>query len=241
MTQLPSPALETSFASHVAVLTWAMLFPTATTLAYFIVLAGDPSMGLAYGFSKIAQFAVPIVWVLAVQRRRIAWTRPDRRSVLWGIAFGLAAVAVGLITYFGYFKSSPLLAGTPELVADKVRGMRLDSPTKYVLFALFLALPHSLLEEYYWRWFVFGQLRRVASLRVALALSSLAFMSHHVIVISQFVPNAPGVALFSLCVAFGGAVWAWLYHRCGSLYGPWASHALLDCGVMVIGYDLVFA
>ncbi len=241
MTQLPPPELETSFASHIAVLTWAMLFPTATTLAYFIVLAGEPSMGLVYGASKVAQFAVPIVWVLAVQRRRIAWTGPDRRSVLWGIAFGLAGLAVGLIAYFGYFKSSPLLVGTPDLVADKVRGMSLDSPTQYVLFALFLALPHSLMEEYYWRWFVFGQLRRVASLRVSVALSSLTFMSHHVIVISQFVPHAPGVVLFSLCVAFGGAVWAWLYHRYGSIYGPWASHVLLDCGVMAIGYDLVFA
>ena len=107
-------------------------------------------------------------------------------------------------------------------------------------FALFLSIPHSLLEEYYWRWFVFGQLRRTAPFGVALAVSSLAFMSHHVIVIHQMLQQGWGVTLFfSLCVAAGGAAWAWLYERSRSLYGPWISHLLVDCGIMYLGFDLI--
>ena len=30
-----------------------------------------------------------------------------------------------------------------------------------------------------------------------------------------------------------------LYERYGSLYGPWLSHLLVDCGIMFIGYDLI--
>ena len=118
--------------------------------------------------------------------------------------------------------------------------MGLASPAMYITFALFLAIPHSLLEEYYWRWFVFGQLRRVTSWRVALLVSSLGFMAHHVIVINQFLQQGWAVTLFfSLCVAWGGCLWAWLYERFRSLYGPWLSHLLVDCGIMSIGYDLI--
>ena len=36
----------------------------------------------------------------------------------------------------------------------------------------------------------------------------------------------------------GGGVWAWLYHKSGSLVGPWVSHMLIDFGLMWIGFDL---
>jgi membrane protease YdiL (CAAX protease family) len=45
---------------------------------------------------------------------------------------------------------------------------------------------------------------------------------------------------FSLSVAGGGVVWAWLYERTGSIYPAWVSHLLVDAGLFVIGYDLVF-
>jgi membrane protease YdiL (CAAX protease family) len=118
--------------------------------------------------------------------------------------------------------------------------MGLGSPLVYGLFALFLAVPHSFLEEYYWRWFVFGQLRRVTPTLAAMVISSLGFMAHHVIVIHQFLQQGwPITLFFSLCVALGGFLWAWLYVRSRSLYGPWVSHLLVDFGIMYIGYNLV--
>ena len=30
-----------------------------------------------------------------------------------------------------------------------------------------------------------------------------------------------------------GAAWAWIYHRSGSLLGPWLSHLLIDAGIFV--------
>jgi len=45
--------------------------------------------------------------------------------------------------------------------------------------------------------------------------------------------------LISFSVALGGAFWAWLYHRSGSLVGPWLSHLLVDSAIFVIGYDIV--
>ena len=232
--------LETSRTAHIMALAFVIMLPTVSTLLYFVVLSGSPWMKGVYFSSKLVQFAFPLVWVLAVQRRKLQLAWPDSQSIKPGLVVGLLIVATGLGAYFGYLKTSPFLQTAPELIQLKIADMGLTSPAIFVAFALFLAVPHSLLEEYYWRWFVFGQLRRVMPFGVALLLSSLGFMAHHVIVIHQFLQQGWGVTLFfSLCVAFGGGLWAWLYERFGSLYGPWFSHLLVDCGIMFIGFDLI--
>lgn len=73
--------LETSWAVHIAALTFVMLLPTVATLLYFVVLSGSPWMKGVYFGSKVVQFAFPLVWVLAVQRRKIHLTRPDSQSI----------------------------------------------------------------------------------------------------------------------------------------------------------------
>jgi membrane protease YdiL (CAAX protease family) len=121
-----------------------------------------------------------------------------------------------------------------------VAGFGLDSVSKFVALGVFYSLAHSLLEEYYWRWFVFGQLRSLVRLWPAIIVASLGFMAHHVLVLSLYFGwwTWPTL-LFSACVAVGGAFWAWLYDRTGSLLGPWLSHLLVDAGIFFIGFELV--
>ena len=73
-----------------------------------------------------------------------------------------------------------------------------------------------------------------------MAVSSLAFTAHHVLVLGFYFGRLwwPTV-IFSLAVAIGGVFWAWLYQKSGSLYGPWLSHALVDAALFLIGYDLI--
>jgi membrane protease YdiL (CAAX protease family) len=51
--------------------------------------------------------------------------------------------------------------------------------------------------------------------------------------------TSPLTLLFSASVAVGGAFWAWLYERTGSLLGPWLSHLVIDAGIFFIGFKLV--
>lgn len=235
----PDAPLETSRATHIAAICFAMVLPTVATLVYFVFLSGSDLMKIVYFGSKILQFSFPLIWVLAIQRHRLYISRPKWNSIFAGVLVGIGIVGTGLLAYYGFLKDSTYLQNAPALVTAKVSEMGLTTPTMYILFALFLAVPHSLLEEYYWRWFVFGQTKRVTGANAAILISSLGFMSHHVIVIHQFLDNGWGVTLFfSLCVATGGVLWAWLYNRYKTLYGPWVSHLLVDLGIMYIGYDL---
>ncbi len=223
-------------------LAFALTFPTLLTLAYFVLLADSPAgiQRAVGGIGKGIQFAFPLFWILAVRRQRLGWKPPGTKGLAENLAFGVSVFAALLLLYHTWLGPSGLLDAAGEEIRKKVIGFGMDTPAKYFALAAFYALGHSLLEEYYWRWFVFGQLRRLLPLWAAVLVSSLGFMAHHVLILATFFgwPSWATV-LFSLAVASGGAIWAWLYHRSGSLYGPWLSHLLVDAGIFILGYQMV--
>jgi membrane protease YdiL (CAAX protease family) len=226
------------------------VYPTLLTWVYFVWLADDPAIlqQASYSIGKLIQFAFPLVWVVMVQRERLGWQRsrlasdrrPGHRGWLIGLAFGVVIVAAMLLIYHTLLKPAGLFIEPAQAVNQKVAGLGIDSLAKFAALGVFYATVHSFLEEYYWRWFVFAQLRRLASLPTAICLSSLGFMAHHVLVLGQFFGwSSAATYLFSLAIAIGGAFWAWLYARSGSLVGPWLSHLLIDAGIFLVGYDLL--
>lgn len=223
---------------------WAMVaialsFPTLTTWIYFVVLAGSLHAKGVYAAGKVVQFALPVAWAVLWQRRAVRLSAPSSRGVGVGLALGLAVVAGMMALYYGYLKTSPVLQSAPQAIGAKLVDFGVDSPLTFLALAAFLSLLHSLLEEYYWRWFAFGELSRSLPFLAAAAVSSLGFMSHHVLVLAGFLQGYGAATwFFSLCIAAGGMLWAWIYRRTGTLYGPWLSHLAIDAGLMWIGYDL---
>ena len=89
------------------------------------------------------------------------------------------------------------------------------------------------------RWFVYRLLSWCLPDSVAIVLSSLSFMAHHVVLMVVFFGlTSPLAYLFSFGVAIGGGVWAWLYGRSGNFVAAWLRHAIVDMALFVIGYDL---
>lgn len=228
----------------------ALVFPTIATWLYFVQYAGSASVRVVYGVGKVVQFCFPVLYVGLVERGRARLTSRGQgpagrlrllQSLLIGLVMGIAVVALMLLLYGAIFKHSPTFADAPAEVRVKLQDAGADSRIGFLVLALFYSLFHSLLEEYYWRWFVFGRLRYLLHFWPAVAISSLGFMAHHTIVIGKYFGGlSPMTILLSLGVAVGGAMWAWLYERSGVLYGPWLSHALVDAGLMAVGYDMVW-
>ena len=223
---------------------FAMLFPSVLTGTYFVLLAGFPSdvQQSVYFVGKCLQFGFPVAWVFLFLREKPRWHRRGLQGVGWGLGFGsFVLLAMGGL-YIVWLKSSGLLGGLEQQAIQKVRDMGLDSVGRYAATGVFYSLAHSLLEEYYWRWFVFGQLQPRIGRGAAVLVSSLGFMAHHVILLGTFFGwDSPLAYLFSLGVALGGAVWAWIYASSRSLLGPWLSHMLIDVTIFLIGFDLVKA
>jgi membrane protease YdiL (CAAX protease family) len=188
---------------------------------------------------KVVQFAFPAFWVFIVLREKVSCPPPTRRGLLEGAGFGLLVAATMLAVALLWLKPTGFFVQPGEAIRAKLQDLGLNSLPKYVAAGLFYSLCHSLMEEYYWRWFVFGRLRNLVPVPTAIAVSSLAFMAHHVIVLAVYFGwSSPATYLFSAAVAIGGAVWAWLYQRSGALYGSWLSHLLVDAAIFTLGYEL---
>ncbi len=220
---------------------FGLAFPSLVTWMYFVVFAEQTarSQQLAYGVGKVIQFAFPLLWVFAWQRRK--WQRPDSlwRGVPTGLVFGMVVAAL-MTCLYQWLQDGRWFEPATAAIREKVAATGFASRLGYIGLGVFYTVCHSLLEEYYWRWFVYGELKRLTSWRAAAAISSLGFMAHHVILLaSYFGWDSPLTWIFSLAIAVGGAVWAWLYEWSGSLLAPWLSHAIVDAAIFGIGYDVV--
>lgn len=241
------------------VLAIAIVLPTIVTWIYFVLLKESAAsvQQVAYGIGKTIQFALPVVWAWWFCREKLTSLLPwadgnfveiesantlKRSQATWlAVGFGIF-VAVSVFVAF-YFLVTPMGMAEPLVaqVNEKVSGMSLDSPSKFIFLGLFYALVHSFMEEYYWRWFVFTRLLDYCSLGIAVAISSLGFMAHHVILMVTFLGwDSPLAYLISATVAIGGVVWALLYYHSGRLAYPWLSHMIVDAAIFALGYVLVF-
>ena len=228
--------------AEIAVTVFGLVLPTLVTLVYFVGLASAPELTqqIAYGACKTFQFLLPVIWVCLIRRERIGLPENPLHGLIGGIGFGLVVSLAMVALYSLWLKPSGLMDGPAVFVREKVLRIGVDGVGKYVAMGVFYALVHSFLEEYYWRWFVFGRLQRWTSSIVAVVVSSLGFMAHHVLVIAVFFGwTNPLTYFLSISVAVGGAVWAILYRRSGNLVATWLSHLIIDASIFLIGFLMV--
>ncbi len=211
--------------------------PFFAALLYFVILADTVLAQPIYTATKV----FTVVWPL------LAWRLFLRREIEWRIVAVRHFKAIPLGIFSGILLSLPILLamhtpleGLALEAADDIRlkTAQLGILENYWLFAIFLSVLHSLIEEYYWRWFVYGRLRERIGAARSIGLASLAFALHHLVVTSQFFPFAWAVFV-SLAIAAAGAVWCWMYERQHSIAGAWISHMLVDLALMWVGYGLI--
>lgn len=220
---------------------WIYFVTLATPVGAAATADASPALRVAYALGKIVQFLFPLVY-LGCTAREALWPRPPRFAGLAsGLAFGAAVAVAILVLYFGILRETLLEMGLETQVRAKLEEFGAATPSRFFAFAAFISVVHSFLEEYYWRWFVFRRLRLVCPMAAAMAISSLAFMAHHVIVLDVYLPGhfLTAVAPFSLAIAVGGGFWAWLYARTDSIGAAWLSHFIIDAAIMVIGFDVL--
>ncbi|MDR0870945.1 MAG: CPBP family intramembrane metalloprotease [Planctomycetaceae bacterium] len=229
-----------------AVLVFAMVFPTLLTYIYFVYLAGEAG-GLqkaAFGIGKMVQFSLPLFWVAVICKEPFLIRKFSTQGFYAGLFFGLA-VFFAMMKIYGQWLSIPG-GGLGQdsqaflIIRERISGFGLNNPLLYLLLGLFYSAIHSGLEEYYWRWFVFKRMKKGMPWLFAAVISSLGFMSHHVIVLGTYFGYDSLLCwLGSAGVAVGGFVWCWIYQQSGSIYGAWISHGIIDAAIFTVGAAVV--
>ncbi len=217
----------------------AMLVPYTASLFYFVIFTDSALSQVFYATAKLFTIIWPVLAVSVILRQRPAridiTAARHIRAVPLGLVIGIAVSIVMLALMRTPF--AQVVTSGSEHIRDKAQQFGIIR--HYWLFALFLSLIHSLIEEYYWRWFVFGRLRTAVGVAAAHLPAALAFASHHVVVMSQFFGLFRALVLGAF-VAAGGFLFSLLYDKQKTLTGAWACHLIIDLAIMSVGHKILF-
>lgn len=217
----------------------AICLPLISSFFYFVWFPGSTFGNSFYVGVKIFMVIWPFIAVHFILKEKFNESTANpvdhKTGMIVGAGFGVLTVAV----MFALMKFSPLgdlIYGNSDRIGQRINDLGIAN--HYLLFALFVSILHAALEEFYWRYFVYGQLRRLMSVPAAVIVAGIGFAAHHIVVLSQFVSIVPAVFL-GLLVGVGGAVWSVIYQRYNSLRGAWFSHMIIDFGLMWIGWEIM--
>ena len=223
--------------THLGWLLTAMLLPGVAMLLSYYALP-DRFTAPIYTASKALVLALPL-WLLRPKLRELPACRG--KDVALGLTVGALVGAAALALYWGLLRGTPGFLTAARAVDVKLDAAYVDTPLRFVLMAVFVCIVNAGLEEYFWRWFAFGELRKHSGPLAAALVTSLMFGLHHAVVLSKYFDGHPWtVAGLTLGTVLGGVMWCWMYQARGTLYAGLLSHLVIDVAVMSIAYDMLF-
>lgn len=215
----------------------ALVIPALGALAYFVLIPDPLTARIAYTATKLFTVVWPLMAWFVILRNRSPALPPLRQhlsALPLGAATGLFIGIAILVMATGPFRE--VVEASAPAIREKAQLFGVLE--HYWLFAAAISIVHSLVEEYYWRWFVYGRLRALVPGKAAHLVAGAAFALHHIVVTSVYFGLGWGM-VFGASTMIGGIVWSLLYARQGTLAGAWLSHALVDMSLMWCGYRLL--
>jgi membrane protease YdiL (CAAX protease family) len=218
----------------------AMVLPFIASIFYFVLFSESIITRTIYVSIKLFMVAWPLFSICLITRVKFpsiqTTFKKQLKAALTGILVAMPLIALMAILMLTSLEQ--VIAGSSNKIAIKAE--QFGMLEHYWMFAIFLSLIHSFIEEYYWRWFVFGKLQKVTGILTAYILTGVAFGSHHVVIGTQFFGLFWGF-IGGLLVAAAGIIWSIMYHSQKTIIGAWVCHLIVDLYIMSIGYKLILA
>ncbi|MFC5602792.1 CPBP family intramembrane glutamic endopeptidase [Sporosarcina koreensis] len=98
---------------------------------------------------------------------------------------------------------------------------------------IFLIAINPLLEEYYWREFMYNRLLEKVSARQTMVITSFFYSLYHLLSLI-FIFNFPFNVIAVFPVFIAGIIWAYLRFKLKSITASIISHSLADLGIMMV-------
>ena len=173
----------------------------------------------------VTQFDKNIVYLQLLKARK--------KGLLITIALGIGLYALILGAYYivkPYFDFSGI-AGALTTNAGVTK-------ENFLYVSLYISFANSFLEEFFFRGFVFTNLKNLSDRKLAYFFSATAFSLYHVaMMLGWFSP-----VLFLLVVvglAAGGVIFNWLNEKLNTIYASWLTHMFANFAINTIGFLLL--
>ena len=159
--------------------------------------------------------------------------RPTKKGFLPAIALG---IGIYVVILGGYFLVSPFFDFSQ--IAGALTDNAGVTKDNFLYVSLYISFANSFLEEFFFRGFVFTNLKQHSGRKLAYIFSAAAFSLYHVaMMIGWFSP-----ALFLLVMVglvIGGMIFNWLNEKLDTIYCSWLTHMFANFAINTIGFILL--
>lgn len=241
--------------------------PFFASLVYFFPTEPAPWFLNLLGLTKLFLFLCPFLFWKFLKLpghwkdfSKLIFNSNIKRQLLIGLGTGALMCLAVLGTYEVISEASRNEA--LSRIAKKISVLKISE--HFLLYGIVLSFLHSLLEEFYWRFFIFnawkkqlvthnlnqsignvGKSRKqklpidlknlLRSAHLAHLIAGLAFTLHHFTVTVHYFDLSIGIIL-GLGVWAGGVIWSYTYEKERSLLGVWISHIIVDLALISVGF-----
>ena len=215
-----------------------ILILTLTVISCLVMTLVDGVLRPGYAVKsaiKIALFML-IPLIASKMDHRVLYLsllRPKKKGLLPAIARGVGIYAVIL---GGYFLVSPFFDFSQ--IAGALTDNAGVTKENFLYVSLYLSFATSFLEEFFFRGFVFTNLKQHSGRKLAYLFSAVAFSLYHVaMMIGWFSPTLFVLVMVGLVV--GGMIFNWLNEKLDTIYCSWLTHMFANFAINTIGFMLL--
>ena len=152
-------------------------------------------------------------------------------AIALGLGLGLYALILGAYFLIGGFFDFSAIVGNLSANAGVTK-------ENFLFVSLYISFVNSLLEEFFFRGFVFTNLKRLKSRSFAHLFSAAAFSLYHVaMMIGWFSPLLFTLVMTGLVV--GGMIFNYMNERLNTIYCSWLTHMFANFAINTIGFLLM--
>jgi len=187
---------------------------------------------LMYHFSIC--LVIPIVDLIAIKKLKVTQFfgrlafDASKTSLVMGVVLGLIYFVIILLFFYIFNKSIVQVEQIRELMIT----WKVDQWNIY-LFLLVMIVANSILEEVYWRGYIFSKLEKHVNIIAVIFITSFFYSSYHLLTTINLFPWIYSV-VFTLVIFAVGCLWGYLRHRYNTLIIPIISHLFADLAIMLI-------
>ncbi|MFS8541231.1 MAG: CPBP family intramembrane metalloprotease [Tissierellales bacterium] len=139
-------------------------------------------------------------------------------------------IYIGIMTAYFILRSFIDFNNIQNILADNLN----ISKANFIYVALYISFINSLLEEFFFRGFIFLNLNGTIPRWKAYAISALGFSVYHIAILSNwFNPFIFILALTGLFI--GGIIFNWLNEKTKNIYNSWLVHMFANFAINTVG------
>ncbi len=163
----------------------------------------------------------------------LQFLRPKKKGLLPAILLGMG---IYVLIVGAYFAVSPFFDFSG--IAESLQRDMGVTAENFLFVSLYISFANSFLEEFFFRGFVFTNLKGCAGATFAHLFSALVFSLYHVAMMVEWF--SPLLFLLVMLGLFaGGLIFNFLNEKADSIYPSWFTHMFANFAINTVGFILL--